>query len=297
MSEIVYIPFQGDNLPAVAGEDGKPLVGLRAAVEALEMNYSNVVRKLKTRSWACLVQVTMQVGGQSRQVTVVPVRTLTMWLAGVNEHEVREDRREKLITYQAEVADAIEAYWLDGVSVNPRLSEDEAKAAFDKAVKGHTHAARMREAKERKKALAEERRANRNEIDRLKAQVEARDARGDTRVSEALREVEAKRADELAEINSWLRNQLETKPSTVPPLSPPEEIKSWGLISVRGYLGQRGLLDVCDFRVIDQHIQAVYKIDSIHTYCPFTEQQAAHYTWDVLDSAVKDKYPALRSRA
>ncbi|MGW0854155.1 phage antirepressor N-terminal domain-containing protein [Streptomyces sp. NPDC002690] len=101
---------------------GKPHVVVRPAVESLGLDYSTQLRKLKTRSWACVVQQPMQIPGddQIRSVAVVPVRTFLMLLATINEHRVAEHARPALVAFQNETADAIEAYWTQGVAVRPR---------------------------------------------------------------------------------------------------------------------------------------------------------------------------------
>lgn len=55
----------------------------------------------------------------------VDVRTFLMLLATINEKHVAATVRPKLIAYQAEVADAIEAYWTKGGAINSRATEDQ----------------------------------------------------------------------------------------------------------------------------------------------------------------------------
>lgn len=107
--------------------DGQPHVILRPAVEALGLDWKNQHEKLKTRSWACVVQKTMQVPGdtQARTHSIAPVRTFLMLLATVNENRVAEAVRPTLIAFQNETADAIEAYWTQGGAINPRATEEQ----------------------------------------------------------------------------------------------------------------------------------------------------------------------------
>ena len=60
-----------------------------------------------------------------------------MLLATVDASRVSQVVRPKLIAYQAEVADAIEAYWTKGVAINPRTTPDQIAAAL------HEHQLRM----------------------------------------------------------------------------------------------------------------------------------------------------------
>ncbi|MFI6606879.1 phage antirepressor N-terminal domain-containing protein [Streptomyces sp. NPDC050507] len=102
--------------------DEKPHVVIRPAIESLSLSYAAQYRKLKTRSWACVAQKAMQMPGddQVRSVDLVPVRTLLMLLATINENRVAPEARPTLIAFQNETADAIEAYWTQGYAVRPQ---------------------------------------------------------------------------------------------------------------------------------------------------------------------------------
>lgn len=124
MTEIVYVPFHGDEILTVEIE-GKPWVILKPAVEALGVDYWTQVEKLRSRSWACTSQRPVQLPGdnQRRDVVMCDVRTFLMLLATIDERRVSVDVKDKLVTYQAEVADAIESYWTQGGAINPRAAE------------------------------------------------------------------------------------------------------------------------------------------------------------------------------
>ncbi|MDH6610224.1 hypothetical protein M2164_005859 [Streptomyces sp. SAI-208] len=115
--------------------DGQPYVILRPAVEALGLDWKNQHAKLKTRSWAFVVQSTMQMPGdtQARIHSLAPVRTFLMLLATVNENRVPEAVRPTLIAFQNETADAIEAYWSEGGAINPRATEDQLDSLIARA--------------------------------------------------------------------------------------------------------------------------------------------------------------------
>jgi hypothetical protein len=116
-AEIVHVPFRGGEVLAVEVA-GKPHILLRPALEALGVDYSTQLRKLKAKSWA--VVGTSPTQDQYRDMATVDVRTFLMLLATIDERRVGEDVRPVLIAYQNEVADAIEAYWTKGIAVNPR---------------------------------------------------------------------------------------------------------------------------------------------------------------------------------
>jgi hypothetical protein len=109
--------------------DGQPHVIVRQAVEALGLDWKNQHEKLKTRSWATMVQTTtVAADGKVRQMAAVPVRTFLMLLATVNENRVSETARPVLIAFQNETADAIEAYWTKGGAINERATDEQLDA-------------------------------------------------------------------------------------------------------------------------------------------------------------------------
>ncbi len=115
--------------------DGQPHVILKPAIEALGLDWKNQYEKLKTRSWASVVQSTMQVPGdnQARVHSLAPVRTFLMLLATVNENRVKAETRPTLVAFQNETADAIEAYWTEGGAINPRATEDQLDSLIARA--------------------------------------------------------------------------------------------------------------------------------------------------------------------
>src|SRR5258707_9945114 len=66
-----------------SGTDGEPVVALRPLCDALGIDYSNQLKKLRSRSWATVVLSTTVAGdGLVRQMAMIDRRTLTMRLAG-----------------------------------------------------------------------------------------------------------------------------------------------------------------------------------------------------------------------
>ncbi|WP_282703212.1 phage antirepressor N-terminal domain-containing protein [Streptomyces sp. CC219B] len=125
-AEVARIDLSAGSVETVM-VDGQPHIVLRPAVEALGLDWKNQHEKLKTRSWACVVQQTMQVPGdtQARLHTLAPVRTFLMLLATINENRVAKAHRETLVAFQNEAADAIEAYWTKGGAINPAATLDQ----------------------------------------------------------------------------------------------------------------------------------------------------------------------------
>ena len=126
-NQIVAIPFRGQTVQSVE-VDGKPHVVFRPLVESLGLDADSQMKRLRRHSWACPVKMTVQMGNQGREATLVDIRTLTMWLATIDENRVSEEARPLVIAYQNEVADAIESYWANGGAINPRATEHQKNA-------------------------------------------------------------------------------------------------------------------------------------------------------------------------
>jgi hypothetical protein len=119
-ADLVRVPFRGGDLVAVA-INGEPHVSVRHVCDALGIDLPTQLRKLNSRSWATVVKMPMVAAdGKRREVAVIDRRTLTMWLATIGTNAVAIEARELLDAYQAEAADALDAYFnRGGVAVRP----------------------------------------------------------------------------------------------------------------------------------------------------------------------------------
>ena len=126
-NQIVAIPFHGQTVQSVE-VDGKPHVVFRPLVESIGLDYRSQSRRLSGKSWAGMVKMTIPSKGGPQEMTCIDVRTLTMWLATIDENRVSEEARPLVVAYQNEVADAIESYWTQGGAINPRATEHQKKA-------------------------------------------------------------------------------------------------------------------------------------------------------------------------
>lgn len=124
---VVEIPFHGTKVQSVE-IDGKPHVIFRPLVESIGMDYRSQTRRLASKSWAGMVKTTIPSAGGPQQANAVDLRTLTMWLATIDENRVSEEARPLVVAYQSEVADVIEAYWTKGGAINPRADEHQMNA-------------------------------------------------------------------------------------------------------------------------------------------------------------------------
>ncbi|HCG46504.1 MAG TPA: hypothetical protein DEV68_05935 [Corynebacterium flavescens] len=121
--KVASIPFHGTDVQSVE-VDGEPYVVFRPLVETLGLGYGSQTQKLTGKSWASVTKiVTVGADGRNREMTVINLKTLTMWLATLDENRVNETSRPLVIAYQNEVAEAIEAYWTKGGAINPRVSD------------------------------------------------------------------------------------------------------------------------------------------------------------------------------
>lgn len=123
-ADVAIIPFHGDSVQSVE-VDGEPYVVFRPLVETLGLDFRSQSRRLAGKSWAGMVKMTIPSGGGPQEMTAINLKTLTMWLATVNENRVNEASRPLVVAYQNEVAEAIESYWTKGTATNPRVTESQ----------------------------------------------------------------------------------------------------------------------------------------------------------------------------
>lgn len=130
-SNEVRVP--GSGLPLYT--DGKSLAALKPIADYFGLDWAGQFTKLRNKSWACIEKFSTQLPGdtQRREVTGGDRRTLTMWLATLDESRVRVDKRDELIAYQSEAADALDAYFHQGAAISPRATEHQLNAAIFQA--------------------------------------------------------------------------------------------------------------------------------------------------------------------
>jgi hypothetical protein len=125
-TQLVTIPVDGTAGITATLVDGKPIAALKPVVEMLGLDYSTQLRKLKGKSWAVMVKMTTT-GADSKTYEMVGVdrKTLTMYLATLDEGRVKEEFRPALVTLQRNAAEAIDSYFHDGGAINPNASESQ----------------------------------------------------------------------------------------------------------------------------------------------------------------------------
>ena len=131
--EVVKLDLSAGSVQTVM-VDGEPLVVFRPAVEAIGLDYSTQLRKLRDRSWANRRDIpTVAEDGKTRHMAAVDVRTFLMWLATVNENKVAEEVRPTLVAYQRETTGVVNDYWTQGGAINPRATEDQLDSLIARA--------------------------------------------------------------------------------------------------------------------------------------------------------------------
>jgi len=105
---LVTYNFDGDPLDVVTEKTDAHVV-IRRVCEALGINTSSQIQRLKKDPATCVVIITMQLPGdtQKRDLACIGLRALPLWLAKVHPSKVRPELRAKLIRYQREAAEVL----------------------------------------------------------------------------------------------------------------------------------------------------------------------------------------------
>lgn len=128
----VEVRVPGSSLPLYT--DGKRLAALKPIADYFGLDWSGQLAKIKSKSWAVMEKIsTTGTDGKTYQMVGGDRRTLTMWLATLDENRVRADKRDELIAYQSEAADALDAFFHNGAAINPRATEHQLNAAIFQA--------------------------------------------------------------------------------------------------------------------------------------------------------------------
>ncbi len=120
--ELAVVHVRGTAAPIMAAlVDGKPFAALRPMCEALGVDADAQLKRLKRKSWATtVITAVVAADGRAREMVMIDRRTMTMWLATIDENRVAAAARPVIRAYQAEAADALDAYFHTGQAINPR---------------------------------------------------------------------------------------------------------------------------------------------------------------------------------
>lgn len=111
-TELARIPFYGDTLLATQVKD-RCYTSLKRACENIGVDFDSQRKKLNGYKWATtLIIKAVAEDGKQRQVTMIDVRSLPMWLVTIHPSKVAFDVRDKLERYQMEAAEVLANFYL-----------------------------------------------------------------------------------------------------------------------------------------------------------------------------------------
>lgn len=151
---LVRVPVSGaDDLMAMQA-DGLQWASLRFMCDSLGINYTTQLDKLRRKSWATVcTRGTVAADGRTRDMVMVDSKTIPMWLATIDENRVAEEAKPKLIAYQRESRDALDAYFNQRVVAAPPVNQfDVLRAAIDQIEAAQRDATQAREIASRTEA-------------------------------------------------------------------------------------------------------------------------------------------------
>lgn len=130
-TELVPVPVPGAPDLMAAQFDGREWAALKPMCDTLGIDYSAQLKRLKGRSWAVMAVTPMTAAdGKAYRTTVVDSGTIPMWLATIDERRVAEEARPKLIAYQREARDALDAYFNKRSVAAPAVNQFDALRAM-----------------------------------------------------------------------------------------------------------------------------------------------------------------------
>jgi hypothetical protein len=126
MADIQRIPFHDDELYAVVDErTGKRYVLPKPMVELFGLRWQAQFAKLtKNQIFAKgITKIMIPTAGGEQEAILLEQRLVHAWLLSIDSKRVAEAYREKLLRYQEECADVLDAYFTKGIALNPRLPD------------------------------------------------------------------------------------------------------------------------------------------------------------------------------
>jgi hypothetical protein len=132
-AELIHVPVPGaDDLLALQA-DGLEWAALKPMCDSLGIDTWTQQRKLNAKSWATTSMKTVVAGdAKSRAMVMIDSKTIPMWLATIDENRVSEEAKPKLVAYQREARDALDAYFNKRDVIAPPANQfDVLRAAID----------------------------------------------------------------------------------------------------------------------------------------------------------------------
>ncbi len=111
-SALQRFEFDGDAID-VQKDGNEVFVSVKRVCEALGVDYPTQQAKLKEKEWATIgLCPTVAEDGKQRQMTMLHLDSLPLWLATIDAGRVAEDARPKLLRYQKECARVLADHFL-----------------------------------------------------------------------------------------------------------------------------------------------------------------------------------------
>lgn len=129
--DLVPVPVPGADDLMAAQFNGRQWAALKPMCDTLGVDFSAQLKRLKSRSWAGVAVMAIPSAGGMQQTTVIDSPTIPLWLATIDERRVNEDARPKLIAYQREARDALDAYFNKRTAAPAMNQLDVLRAALD----------------------------------------------------------------------------------------------------------------------------------------------------------------------
>lgn len=126
LMDLIDIPFHGTAITAALVDD-MPHVALLPVCEAMGINGEAQRKRLARTAWATTsIMEAVGADGRRREMTMIDRRTFTMWLATIDAGRLKNPTARKTVeAFQAEAADALDAYFHRGGAINPQASQEQ----------------------------------------------------------------------------------------------------------------------------------------------------------------------------
>jgi ElaB/YqjD/DUF883 family membrane-anchored ribosome-binding protein len=107
-TSIVEVSFMDDAPFQCVRENDDVYVNIKRVCENLGVDYSAQLKRLKEKPWATVaIKTTVGNDEKTREMSMINLDSLPMWLATISSNRVSEDIRPKLIRYQIEAAQVL----------------------------------------------------------------------------------------------------------------------------------------------------------------------------------------------
>lgn len=122
--QVALVPFRGTAIPT-AKLNGIVHVFMKPVAEAIGVPWAGQRQRINRhpvlKSCASIMLAQLPGDRQAREHVTLPMSYLNGWLFTISAERANETVRDRLIAYQRECFDVLDAYWRRGFVANPRL--------------------------------------------------------------------------------------------------------------------------------------------------------------------------------